>query len=133
MIVGVILSSNGLEKVKNFQELFDDIDIGSASKYDAVKHRIKTTMYVSGCRVIHIVIVLCLPIPSTRTLSFISKLKARSVSKVNAISANANTILFAINKRINTNINEGSKADQGEALQVLLHVWSYYFMGYWTE
>ena len=51
------------------------------------------------------------------------------------LSANADTILVAINKRINTNINEGNKANQREALQVLLYVWSYdfYNMGHFTE
>ena len=36
------------------------------------------------------------------------KLKAGSVSKVKVVSANADTILVAINKRSNTNINEGN-------------------------
>ena len=45
-----------------FHWRFDDIDveISSASKYVAGKHRIFTTMNISGSRVIHIVIVLCL-------------------------------------------------------------------------
>ena len=52
------------------------------------------------------------------------------------VSANADTILVAMNKRSNTNINEGIYANQWEALQVLLHVvWLYdfYDMGYFTE
>ena len=72
------------------------------------KHRILTTMNISGSCVIHIVIVLCLPLPSIWHLSFISKLKAGSVSKVKVVSANTDTILVAINKRSNTNINEGN-------------------------
>ena len=46
-------------------------------------------------------------------------------------------ILVAINKWRNTNINEGNKGNQWQALQVLLHVhvWLYDFfdMGYFTE
>ena len=61
-------------------------------------------------------------------LKSISKLKAGSVSKVKLVSANADTILVFINKRSNTNINEGNYANQWEALQVLLHVWLYGFM-----
>ena len=45
----------------------------SATKYVAEKHRILTTMNISGSRVIHIVMVLCLPPPSVWHLSFISK------------------------------------------------------------
>ena len=52
------------------------------------------TMNISGSYVIRIVIVLCLPLPSVRHLSFISKLKARSVSKVKVVSANVETILY---------------------------------------
>ena len=65
-------------------------------------------------------------------LKIISKLKAGSVSKVKVVSANEDTILVAINKRSNTNINKGN---QWEVLQVLLHVWLYdfYDMGYFTE
>ena len=68
-------------------------------------------------------------------LKIISKLKAGSVSKVKVVSANADTNLVAIKKRSNTNINEGNKANQWEALQVLLHVWlhNFYDMGYFTE
>ena len=51
----------------------DDIDVESASKYVAGKHRIFTTMNISGSRVIHIAIVLCLPPPSVWHLSLISK------------------------------------------------------------
>ena len=47
-----------------FFSLTDDIDVASASKYVAGKHRILTTMNISGGRVIHTVIVLCLPLPS---------------------------------------------------------------------
>ena len=51
------------------------------------------------------------------------------------VSANVDAILVVINKRSNTNINEGNLANQWEALQVLLHVWLYdfYDMGYFTE
>ena len=52
-------------------------------------------------------------------LKIISKLKAGSVPKVKVVSANGDTILVAINKRCNTNINESNKANQWEALQVL--------------
>ena len=52
-------------------------------------------------------------------LKIISKLKARSVPNVKVVSANADTILVAISNRCNTNINEGNKANQWEALQVL--------------
>ena len=41
----------------------DDIDVESAYKYVAGKHRILTTMNISGSHVIHSVIVLCLPTP----------------------------------------------------------------------
>ena len=41
--------------------LTDDIDFESASKYVAGKHRTLTTMNISGSRVIHTVIVVCLP------------------------------------------------------------------------
>ena len=64
-------------------------------------------MNISGSRVIHIVIVLCLSLQSIWTLSLISKLKAGSVWKVKVVSANMDIFLFAINKRINTNINWG--------------------------
>ena len=65
-------------------------------------------MNIPGSRIIHIVIVLCLPFPSIWTLSFVSKLKAGSVSKVKDVqSANADTLLVAINKQSNMNINEG--------------------------
>ena len=47
--------------------------VESASKYVAGKHRILTTMNISVSRVIHIVIVLCLPPPSVWHLLFISK------------------------------------------------------------
>ena len=68
-------------------------------------------------------------------LKIISKLKAGSVSKVKVVSANTDTILVAINKWSNTNINEGNKANQWGALQVLLHVrlYDFYDMGYFTE
>ena len=68
-------------------------------------------------------------------LSFISKLNARSILKVKGCVAKSDTILVAINKRINTNSNEASWSSQLEAVQVLLHVWSYdfYEMGYFTE
>ena len=43
--------------------------------------------------------------------------------------------LVAVNKRINTDSNEASWANQWEAAQVLLHAWScnFYEMGYFTE
>ena len=41
-------------------------------------------------------------------LKIISKLKAGSLSKVKIVLANADTILVAINKQSNTNINEGN-------------------------
>ena len=68
-------------------------------------------------------------------LKIISKLNAGPVSKVKVVSANADTTLVAINKRSNTNINEGNKANQREVLQVLLHMWLYdfYDMRYFTE
>ena len=63
LTVGVMLSSKVfLEEVNCF--FIDDIDFGSASKYVVGKHRILTTMNISGSRVIYIVIVLCLPLPS---------------------------------------------------------------------
>ena len=52
---------------------------------------------------------------------------AGSVPNVKIVLANANTILLAINKRGNMNINEGNSANQRDALQVLLHVWLYDF------
>ena len=52
-------------------------------------------------------------------LKIISKLKAGSVPKVKVVSANADIILVAVNKRCNTNINVGNTANQWEALQVL--------------
>ena len=69
------------------------------------------------------------------TLSFISKLNARSILKVKGCVAKSDAILVAVNKRINTNSNEASWSSQWEATQVLLHVWSYdfYEMGYFTE
>ena len=42
------------------------------------------------------------------TLSFISKLNARSILKVKGCVAKSDAILVAINKRINTNSNEAS-------------------------
>ena len=56
------------------------------------------------------------------TLSFISKLNAGSILKVNVCVAKIGRILVAINKRINTNNNEASWASQWEAAKVLLHV-----------
>ena len=55
------------------------------------------------------------------------------MSNVKVVLANADTILVAINKWSNMNIND--QANQWEALQVLLHVWLYdfYDMGYFTE
>ena len=47
--------------------------VESASKYVTGKHQILTTMNISGSRIIHVVIVFCLPPPSVWHLSFISK------------------------------------------------------------
>ena len=95
-------------------------------------------MNISGSRVIHIVIVF-VSSPSIDLifivhLKIISKLKAGSIPNVKVVSANADTILVAINK-INRNINEGNWANQWEALQELLHMWLYdfYDIGYFTE
>ena len=66
-----------------------------------------------------------LSLASICTLSFISKLNAGSILKVNVClfaSPKSDAILVAINKRINTNSNEASWANQWEAAQVLLHV-----------
>ena len=94
-----------------FHWRFDDITVESASKYVAGKHRSFTTMNISGSRVIHIVIVFfsssSIGLEFIVHLKIISKLKAGSVPKVKVVSANADTILVAINKRCNTNINEG--------------------------
>ena len=72
-------------------------------------------MNISGSRIIHIVTVLCRPLhrsdiyPSSKThLKIFSILKAGSIPNVKVVSANADTILVAINKRSNTNINEGN-------------------------
>ena len=59
---------------------------------------------------------------SVCTLSFISKLNARSILKVKGCVAKSDAILVAINKWINTNDNEASWSSQWEAAQVLLHV-----------
>ena len=59
---------------------------------------------------------------SNCTVSFISKLNARSILKVKGCVAKSDAILVAINKRINTNSNEASWSSQWEAAQVLLHV-----------
>ena len=56
-----MLSSNAFLKEVIF---FSLIDVESASKQIAGKHRILTTIYISGSCVIHIVIVLWLPFPS---------------------------------------------------------------------
>ena len=56
------------------------------------------------------------------TLSFISKLNARSILKVKGCVAKSAAILVAINKRINTDSNEASWSSQWEAAQVSLHV-----------
>ena len=68
-------------------------------------------MNISGSRVIYSVIVLSSPsvgLAFIVLLKIISKLKAGSVPNVKVVSANADTILVAINKRCNTNINEGN-------------------------
>ena len=80
-----------------FHVRFDDIGVESASKYVAGKHRILTAMTISGSRIFHIVIVLCLPpsigINSSQIhLKIIAKLKAGSVPKVKVVSANADTM-----------------------------------------
>ena len=56
------------------------------------------------------------------TLSFISKLDARSILKVKGCVAKSDAILVAINKWMNTNSNEASWSSQWEAAQLLLHV-----------
>ena len=91
-----------------FHWLFDDIDVESASKYVAGKHRILTTMNISGSCVIHIVIVLCLLLPSVWHLSFISKSSQnwrQDLFQKWKLYRRTRTILVAINKRNNTNIN----------------------------
>ena len=72
-------------------------------------------MNISGSCVIRTVIVLCLPLPSVWHLSFISKLKAGSVSKVKVVSANTDTILVAINRRSNTNIMRVIRLTNGKS------------------
>ena len=67
-----MLSSNAFLEEVIFFWLFDDIDVESAIKYVAGKHRILITMNISGSRIIYIVSVLCLPLPSVWYLSFIS-------------------------------------------------------------
>ena len=52
------------------------------------------------------------------TLSFISKLNARSILKVKGCIAKSDAILVAINKWINTNSNEASWSSQWKAVQV---------------
>ena len=56
LTVGGLLSSNA-----GRGEIFD---VESASIYVAGKHRILTIMNISGSFVIHIMIMLCLPLPS---------------------------------------------------------------------
>ena len=68
-------------------------------------------MNISGSCVIHIDYVVSSPsigLTFIVHLKIISKLRAGSVSKEKVVSANADTILVAINKRSNTNINEGN-------------------------
>ena len=70
-----------------------------------------TTMNISGSRVIHVWLYYVFPFISLTFivhLKIISKLKAGTVSKVKVVSPNVDTILAAINKRRNTNINEGN-------------------------
>ena len=55
-------SSNAFLEVNFGLTIWSDIDVESASKYVTGKHRILTTMNISGSCVIHIVIVLCLPL-----------------------------------------------------------------------
>ena len=93
--------------------MFDDIDVKSVSKYAAGKYEILTTMNISGSCVIHIVIVLSCVFPFHRSDIYRSsqnhlKIEGKSVSKVKVVSANADIILVAINKRSDTNINEGN-------------------------
>ena len=57
-------------------------------------------------------------------LKLISKLKAGTVSKVKCVSANADAILVAINKRSNTNINEVIRLTNGKSCRC------YYTCGY---
>ena len=81
---------------------FDGFTISmlSAYKYVAGKHRILTTMNISGSRVIHSVIVLCLPLSVGLTfvvlLKIISKLKAGSLPNVKVVSTNADTISWLL-------------------------------------
>ena len=56
------------------------------------------------------------------TLSFISKLNAGSILKVKVASPKSDAILVAINKRINSNSNEASWANQREAIRVILRL-----------
>ena len=97
LTVGVMLSSNAFFLEVNF--FFSTvwrhgcwkcfyICYGRTSNFNA--------MNISGSCVIHTVIVLCLPLPWH--LPFISKFKAGSVSKMKVVSANADTILIAINR-----------------------------------
>ena len=66
-------------------------------------------MNISGRRVIHILMVLCLRPAIGLTLSFISKSSQNgSGPNVEVVLANVDTILVAINMRSNMNINEGN-------------------------
>ena len=123
LIVEVMLTSNAfLEKWSFFfflHWLFDVIDVKSASKYVTGKHWILTKMNTSGGHVIHIVIVLCLPLPLVWHLSFISKfsqnwrqdlfqkwkLYRRTRTPHQKCLAKH---LFAINKRSNMNNYQGN-------------------------
>ena len=105
LTVRVMLSSDAFLEAVNCFSLTDDIDVESVSKYVAGKHRTLTTMNISGSRVIHIVIVVCLP--SVWHLSSSHnhlKIESRICFKSENVSANAHTILVAINKRRNIRI-----------------------------
>ena len=89
-----------------FHWRFDDIDVESASKYVARKHRNLTTMNISHCD--GFVSLPSIGLTFIVHLKIISKLKVGSVPNVKVVSANADTILVAINKRSNTNTNDGN-------------------------
>ena len=86
LTVWVMSSTNAfLEEVNFFHWRFDDIDVESASKYVAGKHRILTTMNISGSRVMYIVMVVSsssIGLTFIVHLKIISKLKAGSVPNV---------------------------------------------------
>ena len=62
-------------------------------------------------------------LPSICTLSFISKLNARSILKVKGYIAKSDAVLVAINKRINTNSNEASWCSKWEGIITRVIIW----------